>query len=763
MKQLIQNFKTGELSVAEVPPPALVRGFVLVRNNFSLISAGTERSTVSTAQASLLGKARQRPDLVRQVLDSFRKDGFAETLKRVRTKLETPKELGYSSAGTVLASMDTQGRFQPGDRVACGGGGYASHAGIVTVPQNLVVKVPASVGLDAAAFTTLGAIAMQGVRQANPRLGEFVCVIGLGLLGQITAQILQANGCQVFGVDTVESMVALAEQASCHAARTRSDAGLQSAFAAFTGGRGFDAVIITAATQSTDPVELAAAILRQKGVIVIVGAVPMNIPREPHFYKKELELKISCSYGPGRYDPTYEEESRDYPYGYVRWTENRNMEAFIRLLENRSVDVQPLVTHVFEIEQAEKAYDIVTGKVAERHLGILLKYSEAPETQPVEAAPQAAAGPGAKPGIGFIGAGSFAQKFLIPFARQGGVLLSVATSRGVTAKSVGEKFRFRSHSTDAHDVLADPAVNSVFIATRHNTHAAFAVAALETGKNVFVEKPLALGEDELAQVLEVASGQSHCRLMVGYNRRFSPLARQAREVFQRVSGPLLINYRVNAGFLPKEHWTQTEQGGGRILGEVCHFVDLMQFLTGSEPVGIYALSVAADNAQMPDQDNVVISLRFQNGSVGQIGYVACGDKLLSKERIEIFGGGQTFIIDDFTLGEHYAGGSRRRLKLPGKGHQEEVEAFLHAIRDGRPSPIALDSLALTSVATFAVLDSLRTGLPQVVSLSCLNPSSHALSLSSNASSMTVGKSCARSGLSTVNCSRMEESVPRTQP
>jgi polar amino acid transport system substrate-binding protein len=715
MKQIIQNFKSGELSVAEVPSPALASGFVMVRNHYSLISAGTERSTVSTAQASLLGKARQRPDLVRQVLDSFRKDGFSETLKRVRTKLETLKELGYSSAGTVLASLDTQGRFQPGDRVACGGGGYASHAGVITVPQNLIVKVPHAVGLDAAAFTTLGAIAMQGVRQANTRLGEFVCVIGLGLLGQITAQILRANGCQVFGVDTAESMVVLAAKHSCHAARTRSDAGLESALAAFTGGHGFDSVIITAATQSTDPVELATVILRQKGAIVIVGAVPMNIPREPHFYKKELELKISCSYGPGRYDSTYEEQGHDYPYGYVRWTENRNMEAFVKLLENRSVDVQPLVTHVFEIDEAEKAYDIVTGKIPERHLGILLKYSEVPATQAIEPAPRAAGASPDKPCIAFIGAGSFAQKFLIPYARQGGDLLSVVTTRGVTAKSVGEKFRFQSYSTDAHQILADRTINTVFIATRHDTHAAFAAAALEAGKNVFVEKPLAIHQDELAKVLEVASRRSDCRLMVGYNRRFSPLARQAREVFQPVSGPLLINYRINAGFLPKEHWTQTEQGGGRILGEVCHFVDLMQFLTGSEPVRVYAISVAANNAQMPDQDNVTISLRFQNGSVGQITYLACGDKLLSKERIEIFGGGQSFVIDDFKLGEHYAGGSRHTFKTPGKGHSEEVEVFLLAIREGRPSPIPLDSLALTSVATFAILDSLRTGLPQIVS------------------------------------------------
>ena len=716
MKQVIQNFKTGELSVAEVPAPSLANGFVLVNNHYSLISAGTERSTVTTAQASFIGKAKQRPDLVKQVLESFRKDGFSETLKRVRTKLETLKELGYSSAGTVLASLDTQGRFQPGDRVACGGGGYASHAGVIAVPQNLIVKVPEAVGLDAAAFTTLGAIAMQGVRQANPRLGEFVCVIGLGLLGQITAQILRANGCQVFGVDTSESMVELAAKHSCHAARTRPDAGLEPAFAAFTGGRGFDSVIITAATQSTDPIELATAILRQKGAIVIVGAVPMNIPREPYFYKKELELKISCSYGPGRYDTTYEEQGHDYPYSYVRWTENRNMEAFVKLLENRSLDVQPLITHTFEIDDAEKAYDIVTGKTQERHLGILLKYSEDQGWQSPRMPSRAGDGAPSKPCIGFIGAGSFAQKFLIPYAAQEAELRFVVTTRGVTAKSVGEKFRFRSYSTDAQQILTDGPINTVFIATRHDTHAGFAVAALEAGKNVFVEKPLAIQRAELARVVEIASNRSDCRLMVGYNRRFSPLARQAKEIFAGVSAPLLINYRVNAGFLPKDHWTQTEQGGGRILGEVCHFVDLMQFLTGSEPANVYAISVAANNAQMPDQDNVTISLRFHDGSVGQITYLACGDKSLSKERIEVFGGGQSFIIDDFKVGEHYSGGSRRTLKTPGKGHKEEVEAFLLAVRKGGTNPISLRSLALTSLTTFGILDSLRTGLPQLISV-----------------------------------------------
>jgi len=714
MKQVIQNFKTGELSVAEVPSPSLAKGFVLVRNHYSLISAGTERSTVTTAQASLVGKARQRPDLVRQVLDSLRRDGLADTLARVRTKLETLKELGYSSAGTVLASLDTEGRFKPGDRVACGGGGYASHAGVVTVPQNLVVKVPETVALDAAAFTTLGAIAMQGVRQANPKLGEIVCVIGLGLLGQITAHLLKANGCQVFGVDTAESPVELAAGASCHAARTRSDAALESAISAFTGGHGFDAVIITAAAQSTDPVELATAILRQKGVIVIVGAVPMNVPREPHFYKKELELKISCSYGPGRYDPTYEEAGQDYPYGYVRWTENRNMAAFVRLIEDRALDVRPLVTHVFDIEEAEKAYDIVTGKTPESHLGILLKYPETAERGLAPSLSEQAPSAAASPGIGFIGAGSFAQKFLIPTARQGGNLIAVVTSRGVTAKSAGEKFGFQSYATDLREVLANPAINTVFIATRHDTHAELAVAALEAGKHVFVEKPLAILEDEFTRVVDTARKHADLLLMVGYNRRFSPLARRAREVFQQVAEPLVINYRVNAGFLPKEHWTQTSQGGGRILGEVCHFVDLLQFLTGSEPLSVYALSVAGDNAKMPDHDNVVISLRFRNGSVGQISYLACGDKLLSKERVEIFGGGQSFVIDDFRRGEHYSQGARRKVKRAGKGHREEVEAFLDAVRNGRPSPISLDSQAFTSAVTFRILDALHTGLPQAL-------------------------------------------------
>jgi polar amino acid transport system substrate-binding protein len=713
MKQVIQNFKTGDLYVDDVPIPSLSSGFVLVHNHFSLISAGTERSTVSTAQASLIGKARQRPDLVKQVLETLKKEGFAETWKRVRTKLDSLKELGYSSAGTVLASLDTNGAFKPGDRVACGGGGFASHAAIVSIPQNLLVKVPSSVPLEAAAFTTLGSIALQGVRQANPRLGDLVCVIGLGLLGQITAQILRANGCQVFGIDTSEGMVELASKSGCHRALTRGNSGLNSAVDVFTEGRGFDAVIITAAAQSADPVELATELLRQKGVMVIVGAVPMNIPREPHFYKKELELKISCSYGPGRYDPSYEEGGQDYPYGYVRWTENRNMAAFVKLLENKALDLQPLTTHVFDIEKAEEAYDMVTGKTKARYIGILLKYPEV-DTQPlISVKPQAATCSSASiPGIGFIGAGSFAQKFLIPNAKMHGRLVGVVTSRGVTAKSVGEKFGFGISSTDPQEILANPEINAVFIATRHNSHARYVLAALEAGKSVFVEKPLAIEEEDLEKIVETARRLPNSRLMVGFNRRFSPLALEAKKFFSPISEPLVINYRVNAGFIPKSHWIQTEEGGGRIIGEVCHFIDLLQFLTESAPTRVFAECVSATNARVPNYDNVIITLRFQNGSVGQISYLACGDKALSKERVEIFGRGQTFIIDDFRTGERYCDGSCQKVKLAGKGHKEEVELFLRAVREELPSPISLDSIRLTTDTTFKVIDSLRNGIPQ---------------------------------------------------
>lgn len=715
MKQVIQNFKTGELFVGDVPIPSIAKGFVLIRNHFSLISAGTERTTVSTAQASLLGKAKQRPDLVKQVIDTFRKEGFAETFKRVQTKLATLKELGYSSAGTVISSMDTKNLFKPGDRVACGGGGFASHSGFVSVPQNLVVKIPDSLPMEHAAFTTLGAIAMQGIRQASPNIGDHVCVIGLGLLGQITSQILHANGCNVFGIDTSSTMVEIAKKLSCHRALPRNDAQLENELDSFTEGHGFDAVIITAAAKSNDPVDLSTKILRQKGAIVIVGAVPMNIQRDPYFYQKELELKISCSYGPGRYDHSYEEEGHDYPYGYVRWTENRNMAAIVKLMASKAILVEPLITHTFNIDDAEKAYDIVTGKKQEHHIGILLQY---PDTQEQLEKTQHHMEHSQQKSIcvGFIGAGSFAQKFLIPYAKNDGYLQIVATARGINAKNVADKFGFQHFTTDAQEIFTNKSINTVFIATRHNTHADLTIKAIESGKNVFVEKPLTIDEQFLATIANVSRQHSDTRLMVGFNRRFSPLALHAKETFKGLSEPLVINYRINAGFIPLSHWTQTDEGGGRILGEVCHFVDFFQFLTDSEPTKVFAESVSSANAKTNNHDNIIITIHFKNGSIGCITYVACGGTLLSKEYIEIFGGNRSFIIQDFSEGIFYGDGKRKVIKASGKGHKQEVELFIASIQKGWKSPITLDSLLYTTSTTFRIIDSLQTGLPQIVTI-----------------------------------------------
>jgi len=711
MKQVIQNFKTGELYVDEVPLPALSGGMVLVENKCSLISAGTERSTVKTAKANLIGKARQRPDLVAQVLQNIRKEGLQATLEKVRTKLDSLKALGYSTAGEVVASMDTNGLFKPGDRVACGGQDYASHAEVVSIPQNLVARIPDNVSYEEASFTTLGAIALQGVRQAEPQLGESVCVIGLGLLGQITCQLLKANGCKVLGIDIAQPLLDLARQLGADEAVSRQHPDLKSITASFTHGHGFDSIIITAATPSNDPIELSAEIARKKGKVIIVGAVKMDIPRDPHFYRKELELRMSMSYGPGRYDVKYEEQGEDYPFAYVRWTEQRNMEAFLQLLSQKRLDLSPLITHQFDIAEAATAYDIVLGKTPEPHIGILLRYP-ANEQKFATLTPLAKTAGGATR-VGFIGAGSFAQSYLIPYVKQWGATLgTVVTSKGITAKNVAGKFAFNNASSDGGDIIRDQSIDTIFIATQHDTHAAYALEGLQAGKNVFVEKPLAITLDELEAVRSLYQQQGG-RLMVGFNRRFAPVAREMKEYFKDVAEPLVINYRVNAGFIPKEHWTQQDTaGGGRIIGEVCHFIDLLQFFTGSLPSRVYAECIGSGNQQVKNDDNVVITLRFRNGSVGTITYAAGGDKALAKERVEIFGGNKTGVIHDFRKGEIFSNNKGKVLKLEGKGHRQEVEAFLNAVRDGKESPISFESIYYTSLATFKILDSLYTGTPQ---------------------------------------------------
>ncbi len=715
MKQLIQNFKTGKLYVDEVPMPSISDGMVLVENNYSLISSGTERSTVKVAKANLLGKAKQRPDLVAQVIANFKKEGLSATLNKVRTKLDTLKAMGYSTAGTVLTSLDKNGAFQPGDRVACAGQGYASHAEIVCVPQNLVVRIPDNVSFEDAAFTTLGAIALQGVRQAEPRLGEKICVIGLGLLGQLTGQLLKANGCDVFGIDLSPRLLDLATGYSVTKAMHRNDPNLISACENFTNGYGFDSIIITAAAPTNDPIVLSTEICRKKGKIVIVGAVKMDVPRDPHFYKKELDLRISCSYGPGRYDVDYEEGGTDYPFAYVRWTEQRNMEAFLDMVSKGLIDTKPLVTHTFDIEQAEEAYDIVVGKKPEPHIGILLRYSE--HTEKFATSKRVKNEPTKTLNVGFIGAGSFAQSYLIPNAKANGASLdTVVTSKGITSKNVAEKFGFNFCSAEISDILNKKEINTVFIATPHAAHAPQVIEALKANKSVFVEKPLAISEDELEEVIRVRSAHPK-PVMVGFNRRFAPVCETVKKEFAGMGEPLVVNIRVNAGFIPKDHWTQIpEIGAGRIIGEMCHFIDLMQYFTDSDPVRVYADCINSSNEKLKLDDNISITVKFANGSVGNLVYVANGDKSMPKERIEVFGGEKSAVINDFQDGLMHSNNKIKKLKSAGKGHAQEVAAFLNALKEGKEAPIPFRSICLTTLTTFKIIDSLKTGLPQEIYL-----------------------------------------------
>ena len=714
MKQLIQNFKTGELYVDELPVPAITKGYVLVANRFSLISAGTEKTTVSTAQASLIGKAKKRPDLVKQVLQNYKKEGFKATMEKVKTKLDSLKALGYSSAGVVLASMDDSQKFQPGDMVACAGLGYASHAEVIMVPQNLVAKIPEGVDFQDASYTTVGAIALQGVRQADPRLGDNVCVIGLGLLGQISSQILRANGCNVFGIDVSAEMVKLANETNSAHAILRNDPNIMAATENFTNGYGFDSVIITAAGQTNDPVELSGKILRKKGAVIVVGAVKMDIPRDPDFYRKELELKLSCSYGPGRYDVKYEEEGVDYPYGYVRWTEQRNMEAFLKLIADQTVKLKPLTTHEFDIAGAVKAYDLVLGKVKEPFVGILLKYPEIDEVkrEVVSVSPVKHS----TINMGFIGAGSFAQSYLIPNVKELGSMDTVVTLNGMDAKNVAQKFGIGNASTDPAAIIDNEDINTVFIATQHDTHAKYTMDCLKSKKAVFVEKPLAMDMDELQEVMKVYHEAEAPAVMVGFNRRFADISVQAKEAFNNVGEPLVMNFRVNGGFIPKDHWSQTKAGGGRIVGEICHFIDLMQFFADSEPVKVFAECIDTDSDKIKNDDNLAITVKFSDGSVGNLVYTANGDKGLPKERFEIFGGESVFVIDDFNSGSVYRDNREKKIKTSGKGHKQEVIAFIGALEKGDPVPITFRSICLTTLTTFKIQESLATGLPQSIAL-----------------------------------------------
>lgn len=711
MKQILQSMRDGKTVVSEVPAPQVRPGMALVRTAASLVSAGTERMMVEFGEKNLVGKARSRPDLVRQVLDKARREGIASTLEATFNRLDQPMALGYSSAGTLVEIGPGLEGFQVGDRVACAGGGFAVHAEYAVVPKNLLVTLPPQVDFESAAFTTLGAIAMHGFRLAQPQLGERVAVIGLGLLGLLSVGIARAAGCQVFGVDLAPERVALAEQMGAKAVLR---AGAEAAGRVFSQGRGFDTVLICADARSNDPIELAAVLARDRAYVISVGAVGLNIPRTAYF-NKELHFLVSRSYGPGRYDLNYEERGQDYPMGFVRWTEGRNLAAFVDLLAEGKLDVHPLISHCFPIENAPEAYDLITGKVKQPFLGVLLTYPQEAAAQPARRVnnPQFTAAPvQGSLSLGVLGAGNYAQAMFLPtVAKVGGIRKTgIASSAGLTARHASQKYGFQYATSLEQEILTDPEINVVAVLTRHNQHARQVLTALRAGKHVFCEKPLALNQAELDEILALAAQPGAPRLMVGFNRRFAPFALRMKDFLSGAGEPLVAHYRVNAGFIPANHWVHDPVvGGGRVIGEGCHFVDFMTFLVGTPPVAVTAQALPDGSTYR--RDNVVLTLTFADGSLGTITYLANGDKTLPKERAEVFCGGRVAILDDYRALELIKDGRRQALSSPlaqDKGHRAAWQAFLTSLRAGGPPPIPYDQIAGVHSTVFAAAEAISS-------------------------------------------------------
>jgi len=702
MKQVLQSMQDGKTTVVEVPDPSVRPGMALVRTAFSLVSAGTERMVVEFAEKNLLDKVRSRPDLARQVIDKALKEGPLTALDAAFNRLDQPMVLGYSSSGVIEAVGPGLTGFSVGDRVACAGGGFAVHAELAVVPQNLMAKVPDSVEMDQAAFATLGAIAMHGFRLASPQVGEKIAIIGMGLLGLLAAQIARAAGCFVLGIDTNPQRVKLAENIGFESV-SRDEA--ESACLAFTHGKGADIVLICADTTSDDPIDLAARIARDRAVVVAVGAVGLKLTRKL-YYEKELDLRISRSYGPGRYDPEYEEHGKDYPVGYVRWTEGRNIQSFVELLAAGKMDISPLITHRFPIDQAENAYELITGKTNEPFLGVLLTYPQ--PNRPVEYQrkvinPLASGKATQTVRVGVLGAGNFANAILLPAVKKaGGVdLTGIASAGGVTAQAAARKFDFRFASTDEKDILENPDINTVMILTRHNHHARQVLAALHAGKNVYCEKPLALTEEDLNVIFDALKEISGVMLAVGFNRRFAPLSTRLKAFLGSCNEPFAAVYRVNAGYLPPTHWTHDPaQGGGRIVGEGCHFIDYMTYLAGAAPVRVEAR--ALPDSGRYHRDNVQINLTYPDGSLAEVLYLANGDKGLPKEKLEVHCAGRSAILDDYRELQLWSGGSKkvyRSMLRQDKGHQAAWQAFVEAVKTGENPSIPYDQLYGSSLAS----------------------------------------------------------------
>jgi predicted dehydrogenase/threonine dehydrogenase-like Zn-dependent dehydrogenase len=706
MKQLLQNIKNGQTTIEDIPIPTPREGQALVKVSASLVSAGTERMVVEFAEKSLVGKARSRPDLVKQVLDKAKREGVVHTMQAAFNRLDQPMALGYSSAGTIIALGKNMQGFKVGQRVACAGGGYASHAEYNVVPRNLLTPLPKNVDFESAAFTTLGAIALHGFRLAEPQLGENVAVIGLGLLGLLTIQIASAAGCSVLGIDLDPRRIALA---SALGIRSVPRAQAESASQSFTANRGFDSIIICADTSSNDPVELAGIIARDRAKVVATGAVGLNFPRKI-YYEKELAFINSRSYGPGRYDSTYEENGNDYPIGYIRWTEGRNFKAVVDLLASQKLKVESLVTHRFPIEEGVKAYEVITGKKKAPFLGVLLTYSGEKEKEERKITfPSIVHRPSSIVKLGVLGAGLYANATLLPVIKNNKdfELVGIASSGGLHAQHSGKKFGFQYATSSEDEIINDPNINTVAILTRHDSHADLVIKSLKAGKHVFVEKPLAINSKQLSAIINQLLKTERCLLLTGFNRRFSPLAKILHAQLAARNEPMYAHYRVNAGYIPLNHWTQDETlGGGRIIGEACHFIDLITFLVGAPPVSVTAH--ALPNTGKYREDNVSMTFAFPDGSIGVVDYLASGDKSYPKERLEVFCEGKIAILDDYVKLEIVENGKRKvESGAQDKGWKDEMSAFAKAIKEGGRSPIPYEQIIGVTKAAFAAVQSLR--------------------------------------------------------
>ncbi len=705
MRALLEDMKSGKVAAYDVPAPELKEGGILVRTAFSAISSGTEKATVEAGRKSLLGKAMARPDLVKQVLEFARSNGVRAARQKVQARLETLNALGYSCSGVVMEVGAAVTEFRPGDRVACAGSGYASHGEINFVPANLAVLVPRDVSLEAASLTTIGAIAMQGVRQANVTFGETVAVIGVGLVGVLTIQILRAAGCRVVAIDVSRQRAAQAMSLGAQLGLGTDDPGLEHAVKDFS-RYGVDAALITAATKSADPLELAAKLLRDRGRISIVGDVGMGVSRA-NMYKKEISLSMSRSYGPGRYDPRYEEGGQDYPIGFVRWTEKRNMEAFLDLLSSGSLQLEALLAHQYPVEEGAKAFAAVEGGA---YTGII-DYQSAGDVRP-SAKPSLQPRPKDKLRVGCIGAGGFARGIILPHLRSShGVLLeSVASNTGAAAESARTGFGFAMAESPS-ELLANPNVDAVFILTRHDSHAGYVASALERGKSVFVEKPLALNREQSEMVQTAYADELAANkvpfLMVGFNRRFAPFTDKVKDFFAARSEPMLVHIRCNAGFIPASSWVQDPQNGGRIVGELCHFVDWARAVVGY-PMQTLTAAALPDSARYHG-DNVTVTIGFEDGSVANLLYLANGDRAVAKEYFEVFCAGSIARIDDFKTLSLSRNGKTETLKTgQDKGHRREMEVTIAAMKNGEEAPISFAELIEVTEATFAIEEAIRT-------------------------------------------------------